>query len=719
MKPARRALFSAVLCLAAVMGGGCRSEPAVLHVNHRFNELLGPAAESGAISTAGLLTVSVASEIRPLVTQPQTLAHVDATTISEPGAQEFRAPDLNRVEVLWPAVAAAVRSGDGPWQPRKASLQGSVANRRVAVEFGAGDVGQTMAVAVTGWAPPVEMDVVTAEVAVPAKAQLRFGLAVMPDDEPIHGSIRVTVQTTAGEFTIDERAVEPPAAAEERRWHDVALSLAEYAGQRVRVRFEAAAEAAPSSRPPSRNKMAPRVVISAPVLLAPPAAAAPVPSLNVILISLDTLRADHLGAYGYRRRVSPTLDRIAAGGTLFEQAAAVWPETSASHMTMFTGLYPSVHGIGVSVWGPRLLPARIPTLAEVLRRAGFVTAAVTEDGMLLTSAGFARGFDDYREFRAARNAGEFAPGGAHPIDGQPVARVITGEAKAVFETGAEWLRRRRHERFFLFLHTYQIHQRNAPGADYERLRQSFVGDQAQPPITDANGFVANYDAAIAYTDEALGGFVRTLAELNLTRRTLLVVTSDHGEEFYEHGVFGHGQTLYEPALRVPLIFSCPGVIAAGRRVATPVSLIDLGPTILDLLRLAPPEPVQGRSVGNLMLGSDGGEPRPIVGEIGDHLRAVRAQGDKLIRTTKGGGPRFEFYRLGADAGESAPVTTIDGAPAAQQALKVMRAHDLESQAVRQQLQAAAGPASAAGAVELDEQTRQRLRALGYEVPPAQ
>lgn len=605
--------------------------------------------------------------------------------------------------------AAAVRRPEGEWQPRDVVVQGSERQRLVAIHFVEADVGHSMQVLVTGWSPPSTLDVTTETFTVPPNARLRFGIAAR-SDPPARAqfavSIRVNGERPLPLFARSSSTEEPPGG---RSWHDVEIPLSGYAGQAAQLRFESSVTVSASLE--DAPFPLPKALFSVPVLVTPEPADGP--RYNLVLVSIDTLRADHLGAYGYGRPLSPTIDRLAAQGTLFENVITAWPETSASHMTLFTGLYPSVHGIGITKWGAAVLPPGQVTLAEALQHEGFVTGAITEDGLLAASAGFPRGFAEYREFPPFSTAGPV--GDVNPIDGLRMGARRLGEAQQVFARGADWLRRHQYDRFFLFLHTYQVHQRYAPGARYDALRQSFVHDRRTPVIERPNSFLATYDAAIAYTDEALSGLLRTLDDLHLTGHTLVIITSDHGEEFYEHGVFGHSETLYDPALRVPLILYCPTFIPAGKRISTEIGLIDLAPTILDLLHLPPLKVVQGRSVGGLVTRGDGADRGPLIAELGDTWRALRTNASKLIRVTGNASPRVEFYDLLRDPGETRPIDA-SGSAAAQEALRLLQQHDLESQSVRAELQTSAGRPPRQTPSALDEQTRQRLRALGYDVP---
>ncbi len=696
-----------ILLLSPMLLAGCRQEPSALSVSQRFDELLRPKEERDGLSTAGCASIAMDSEIRPIIAEALTLAHANVQP-TQAGPQSFRIPQLDGLAGLLPTVQAAVRRGDEAPQARDVHVVGSPEQRFVTVQFTESDVGQALDVAINGWGPPADVDAVTAPFVVPATARLRFGIAVR-SAIPARAHYRVSVvrdgQTAVPLYVRD---VSTMSATYTPTWEDVEAPLLSYEGQRVRLRFEAgvktslSAEGAPIAPP--------RAVIGTPAVVT---TIRGMPIQGVILVSIDTLRADHVGTYGYRRPVSPTIDRLATQGTVFENVIAAWPETSASHMTLFTSLYPSVHRIGIMKWGGAMLPRGAITLSEVLREHGFVTAAFTEDGLLMASVGFTRGFDTYREFLPPVTGGPHVV--QHPIDGAPVAGSSSGEAAKVFASGSAWLQRHQQDRFLLFLHTYQVHQRSAPGAPYDTLRQSFVGDGVTPAIATADNFLATYDAAIAYTDAALGGLVKTLDGLQLTGRTLLIVTSDHGEAFFEHGVFGHNQTLYDPELRVPLVWHAPGVLPTARRIRAQIGLIDLAPTLLDILGLPPLEHAQGRSAASLIAAGEGQESAPVICELGDQWRALRTNTLKLIERDKDNPASVELYDLSRDPGETAKLN-IDGRAEGEAARKQLQEHEAECQSLRPQL-VRHDVDQRVPAAELDEATRQRLRALGYNVPP--
>jgi len=701
---------AAVALACALLLVGCRRAPEVTRVERRFDELL-HAPFAPAASTAGSAWLTIDGESRPVIARPETVVHAEGLRVEAAGAHSFRAHALDGISEPLPVVEAKVRPAGGEWQPRVVSLGGSEAARVLNVIFTAADATQPVDLLVSAWLPPLPLDVTTGAFTVPARARVRFATAVR-SEVPLQAQFRVSVQPAAGkpDAVWVSSATDAASAGSVAGWHDVDVDLHAYAGQAVRLRFEGSITSTVSL---SDAPIAPpRAVISAPQVLVPAPARQAVD--NLIVVSIDTLRADHVGAYGYRRAVSPTIDRLASAGTLFEHVFAVWPETSASHMTLFTSLYPSVHGIGISKWGSTTLPAWQLTFAEWLGHQGFVTAAITEDGLLAAAAGFPRGFDVYRELRGG--ASPDAALGVNPVDGLPIARRRLGAVHEGVAHATNWLRQHREDRFFLFLHTYQVHQRLAPGATYDALRTRFVHDGVSPEITDANSYLATYDAAIAYTDETLRSLVETLDELQLTRRTLLVVTSDHGEAFYEHGEFGHGHSLYDEELRIPLVLYCPGRIAAGKRVTTQIGLIDLAPTLLEWLQLPALPQAEGRSAAALLGGDDTATGRaPLIGEIGDDQRAVRAPVWKLMRADGTAGAQLRFYDLQADPGERTSLPAADN-PNAQSALQLLAQHQADTEAWRAQLQQSAGAAAPVAAHPLDAETRERMRALGYEAP---
>jgi arylsulfatase A-like enzyme len=319
------------------------------------------------------------------------------------------------------------------------------------------------------------------------------------------------------------------------------------------------------------------------------------PTRGILLISLDTLGARHLGAYGSDRETSPFFDSLARQGVLFENAIVQYPSTLVSHVSIFTGLYPQQHG----VYPPasRLSP-QIATLPARLRDHGFITGAFTEGGYVTAEFGFDRGFD---EFSAV----------------EPVGK---RHVEKTFAAGLDFLERREAgERFFLFLHTYAVHDPYQPPGSYDGmfwegeapeipfsfgpfLRSVNLGRFPMPP-QGAAYYRAQYEAELRYLDDVLGEFFARLDELGLRDETTIVVTSDHGEEFLDHGRLAHHQ-VYPETLWVPLLVLHPE-ISTGVRVTDLVESVDLAPTLYDLAGVPLPEPMAGESLRPLLEGRGG------------------------------------------------------------------------------------------------------------------
>jgi arylsulfatase A-like enzyme len=308
---------------------------------------------------------------------------------------------------------------------------------------------------------------------------------------------------------------------------------------------------------------------------------------HVLLISIDALRADRLGAYGYAQPTSPFLDRLAVRGRVFEHAIVNTHGTTASHTTILSGLYQETHGVmldgargGVAV---RQIPEEVPLLQETLRAHGWATLGVTDGGNAGRRFGFARGFDRFDD--------------------------RGGGVEAVTERLAGWiagaLEARPDGPVFAFLHTYQVH---SPYAPPRRYRERF-GVPAEAPNAGSRFLLRHarsarslepavlrrisglYDAEIRYTDDTLGAFFARLEALGFLERALVVVTADHGEEMGEHGGLLHRDLLYDELLRVPLILAGEGV-EAGRDRSLAGS-VDVAPTVLAWAGVAPPRPLEG------------------------------------------------------------------------------------------------------------------------------
>jgi arylsulfatase A-like enzyme len=307
------------------------------------------------------------------------------------------------------------------------------------------------------------------------------------------------------------------------------------------------------------------------------------PVRNVVLVSLDTLRADHLGLYGHARDTSPELDAFAREAYVFERALAPAPNTPPSQMSMMTSLYPGRHGF---TGKETALAEGIETLAGRLQEAGLRTVGFVDGAYLRGFFGFDRGFDRYDD-----EGGGFA---------------------AILPKAERWLEAHDDEPFFLFLHTYDVHAPYVSPPPYAGMfhERPYTGDLVPTseaidriwrekialPAEDMQHLVDSYDEGIRYTDAMLGGFLRRLAERGRLDDTLVIVTSDHGEEFGEHGSVNHWQLYYQPNLRVPLVVRPPGGVDGPLRASAQAELIDLLPTVLELVGAEPLAAAQGRSL---------------------------------------------------------------------------------------------------------------------------
>ncbi|MCC7293174.1 MAG: sulfatase-like hydrolase/transferase [Phycisphaerales bacterium] len=393
------------------------------------------------------------------------------------------------------------------------------------------------------------------------------------------------------------------------------------------------AESPQSPAPPARRRAPHKVILAVAVLVAALATAyltlrarpAARETLNVVLISLDTTRADHLGCYGHPTSITPNINRLAAEGTLFTQCTTVAPSTLPSHASLLTGTYPFIHGARVN--GNFELSTENQTLAETLKAAGFVTGAQTAAMVLNREYGLNQGFDVYLDPRALTAERPKPSGGP----------VRERKATDIADRAMQFVREHREERFFLFLHFFDPHQPLDPP---EPLKKLFPNDP--------------YLGEIAYVDQQIGRICKELETLKLDGRTLIVLTADHGESREEHGEENHGLFVYDSTLLIPLILRCPGWIPAGGRVDAQVRLVDIAPTILDLTGVKIPGSVSGATLAGLIRGEV--EPgRPAYSEtlasLYDYgyapLRSLRQDGWKYIL-----GPKPELYHLASDPKEA-------------------------------------------------------------------
>jgi arylsulfatase A-like enzyme len=406
---------------------------------------------------------------------------------------------------------------------------------------------------------------------------------------------------------------------------------------------------------------------------------------NLVLVSLDTLRADHLSSYGYARSTSPNLDsEMVARGATFTDVSSTFPQTDAAHLSLFTSLYAEAQpGRG------RLAPSSpLPLLTERLRDGGLATAAFTEDALIAGSFGFWYGFDRFveRSFRESERG------------------------RQTFDDGIRYLRDHRDQRFFLFLHTYKTHDPYVSSEPYRGLFSDPSEWERSSPAPQVpprhRSHVDAYDRTIREADDLLGELLAALAELGLEERTIVVVLSDHGESFGEHGAGGHGFSGFREQLWVPLVLRGPG-IPADLRIDTPSSLVDVAPTLLELLGLEPLPIAQGISLAGALRGEVLPADRPLFFSwLQDGAGGVRRGPWKWLRSDLE--PAAKVYDVESDPVERNPLRTATPFhPVAEQLVSDHRARS-------ERLRATLGhPDSSPTQPALSEHMERSLRALGY------
>ncbi|MFP5285977.1 MAG: sulfatase, partial [Thermoanaerobaculia bacterium] len=283
----------------------------------------------------------------------------------------------------------------------------------------------------------------------------------------------------------------------------------------------------------------------------------------VVIISIDTLRADHLPAYGYRGVETPAIDRLRADGILFEKAYSPTPLTFPAHSSLLTGVLPGVHGVRDNV-GYRLDAQRLPYLPRLLKDRGYATGGAVSAYVLQGKGGLDAGFDLYEdsvEFRTNAGLGGMQRPGSETL-----------------KLSLDWLRGAKDEPFFFFFHIYEPHTPYAP------------------PEPFASRYPSRYDGEIAAADKIVGDLLSALEGFEVYDDALIVLVSDHGEGLGDHGEEEHGVLLYDEAIHVPLIVKLPGGKRAGSTISKPAQLTDVVPTVLSLLGLPLPEDLKGTSL---------------------------------------------------------------------------------------------------------------------------
>ena len=546
----------------------------------------------------------------------------------------------------------------------------------------------------TSLTPPLPSRL-TYQVDVPPDPVLSFSFGATPlGDGPLAAAVDFLVH-------VDPPINEDPLFSgtlqryQSNQWMARAVDLSPWSGQRVALTFETKTRTAEAAQQP---------ILAAwgdPVLASSPAQLGKLAKPNLILISIDCLRSDHLGTYGYERNTSPNLDRFAEDGVVFETAVSTSSWTLPTHMSMMTGLMPSFHG--ATKW--EKLDRSVPYLPEILADHGYQTTGVASWVYVSQVYGFERGFDVYRVLE------------------DPTAR-------DVIDAAIEQLRMKTGQNHFLFMHLLDPHWPYLPPNDFlERFgpRPRDISDlqdlilRAEPPPseTERDEIIRLYDGEIAFTDQELGRFFEQLKVLGLYDHSLIIVTADHGEAFYEHGHWQHSQTLYEEIIRIPMIVKWPGDSLKGR-IRAQVSQVDVFASVLQGAGIEPPttEPFNLRELADSERRVS--EERVVISEV--TWRSPKETSMKVSFRTE----RMKFLTtlagpVGDDLGVSETrqeeLYDLVADPDERTNLAAERSEELASfqGRVRSFIDGARAQRSTRQGqqIELDEELLERLRALGY------
>jgi arylsulfatase A-like enzyme len=442
---------------------------------------------------------------------------------------------------------------------------------------------------------------------------------------------------------------------------------------------------------------------------------------NIVLISVDTLRPDHLGCYGYSRNTSPNIDRLAGEGAVFENVISSTSWTLPAHCAMFTGLCDSVHG---ATEADRVLHEGHTTLAERLKQSGFATVGFFSGPFLHPVFGLSQGFDEYIDCSSYPQIANETVAETGSLTGRTIWREAYRDITSpkILQQVEAWLDQRLSQPFFMFIHMWDVHFDFIPPPPYDTkfdpdytgtiTGENFFTDpriNANLPRRDIEHLIALYDGEIGWTDEHIGKIVGHLEQLGLLDSTILVVTADHGTAFFEHGAKGHRNSLFDELIRIPLIIRYPTLTSAGQRHPEQARMIDLMPTVLRLVGLRP-GPVMGQSLVPLLRGGKLKRIEPAISELffdPYELRSFRRPERKTVWDLEN--DRGLVYDLTADPGELTPITDRDS-PIVHSAAVDMRWSRKFLKAFRERY-----PQSPPNA-DIPEDVRRKLEQLGYVGP---
>jgi arylsulfatase A-like enzyme len=549
------------------------------------------------------------------------------------------------------------------------------------------------------------------EVRIPNQAVLRFANGIA-SNSPV--TFRVLAGPSGAELFSQ-------AVSQAENWQDAEVDLAKYAGttQKLVLRTESNVRDAVGfwANPVVFSKL-------------------PKSRPNILIYVVCTLRPDHMSLYGYGRDTTPFLKKLGDSAVVFHDAQAQAPWTKPSIASLMTSLHASAHGL---VNDSDTIPRGAATLAEQLRGAGYVTASIVANPFAGRTSGLDRGFDYMMEYPVVqRNRADAVDRGT--------------DSAAINKSILPWLERHRDEPFFLYVQSTDPHAPYRPPPEYEskfanpadtkqfnrdygRLRdiraygggatvtRSEMRAKGIDPEVYIRRAVARYDAEIAHNDKSFEQLVNKLRDIGAIDNTLIVFASDHGEEFWEHGFGAHGHSLYNELIHAALLFWNPRLLPAPRRISEPVQLIDIMPTVLELVDIKPPAGIQGQSLVPLLKGQPFTRTAPVMatklalpkakagGGVPENLTDTFARiepGWKFIYRAQAGRAKLkevELYDRRAD-----PSDQKDLSPGQPDVVSKLKAHLTEWVDVQKQVRKQLGPR---GTSELDAQTLERLRSLGY------
>ena len=529
-------------------------------------------------------------------------------------------------------------------------------------------------------------------VEVPERAHLRFAFG-QEGAAGSHARVRVHPEGVS--------AVDAWSGMATGSWDGVDVDLTAFAGKVVELSLEA--DAAPGASG--------RVAFAEPRIVVPVTEERPelTPARNVIVVLVDTLRASKLRAFNPESRVqTPVLDGLAEHGAVFELAQSTENWTKPSVAGVLTGLQPRTHGARTQ---SASLPQSVLMVSEHLKDHGFTTGAFVANGYVSGRFGFDQGWDNHRNFMQE--------------DGR------SREAAEVFQIAGDWIEQHKDERFFAYVHTVDPHvpydppeedlQRYDSRSDYDGVvRARSTGEQLVEAKAHRLNFTpsdlrrlrALHDGEITYHDREMGRFVERLQSMGVWDDTVFVFVSDHGEEFNDHGSFGHGHSIYQELLHVPLLVHAPGRVPA-RRISHAVSTIDISPTVLELADVDPLPYAEGRSLVPDIFGEPPNRPAVAFSEFQDERRVLVSSRWKFITR---GNLTVSLFDLEADPGEEhqLDVTTH---PVAARYLRILQGQYLGASDPSHWLDGEQGQGERfeADRAVMDQATREQLEAIGYVI----